>query len=136
MNMVRKLFAVALDKTIANDLIGKPDYVPIVYVHQSVPFDELTALYAACDICLLTSTRDGMNLVAAEYTVCQNERNGVLLLSEFAGTSEYFYEGSIQFNPLNSHEISNALYTAAKMDTEERVTQHKNLMEFINNHTR
>ncbi|WEW54777.1 trehalose-6-phosphate synthase [Emydomyces testavorans] len=118
-----------------NGQYGKPDYVPIVYVHQSVPFDELTALYAASDICLLTSTRDGMNLVAAEYTVCQDQRNGVLLLSEFAGTSVYFFEGSIQFNPLNAHEIADALYTAAKMNTEERVRQHKNLMEFINSHT-
>ncbi|EEP82203.1 alpha,alpha-trehalose-phosphate synthase 2 [Uncinocarpus reesii 1704] len=119
-----------------NGKYGTPDYVPIVYVHKSIPFEELTALYAASDICLLTSTRDGMNLVAAEYTVCQDERNGVLLLSEFAGTSTYFYEGSIQFNPLNAHEISDALYTAAKMDTKERVEQHKNLMEFIHNHTR
>lgn len=77
-----------------------------------------------------------MNLVAAEYTVCQSERHGVLLISEFLGTSEYFSEGSLQFNPLNSHEIADALYTAANMSKEEREERQKKLMRFISNHTR
>jgi len=33
-------------------------------MHKSLPFDELCALYAVSDVCLVTSTRDGMNLVS------------------------------------------------------------------------
>jgi len=32
-------------------------------MHKSLPFTELCALYAVSDVCLVTSTRDGMNLV-------------------------------------------------------------------------
>jgi trehalose-6-phosphate synthase len=37
------------------------------------------------DACIISSLRDGMNLVAQEYIACQKDRNGVLILSEFAG---------------------------------------------------
>jgi len=33
-------------------------------MHKSLAFDELCALYAVSDVCLVTSTRDGMNLVS------------------------------------------------------------------------
>lgn len=39
--------------------------MPIHYLHKSVPLDELTAMYALADACLVTSTRDGMNLVSS-----------------------------------------------------------------------
>jgi len=42
---------------------GTPDFVPIHYVYNSVPFEELTALYAVADLALISSSRDGMNLV-------------------------------------------------------------------------
>ena len=34
------------------------------------------------DVCLVTSLRDGMNLVSYEYVACQNSKKGVLILSE------------------------------------------------------
>jgi trehalose 6-phosphate synthase len=40
--------------------------MPIHYLHKSVPVDELTAMYALADACLVTSTRDGMNLVCLQ----------------------------------------------------------------------
>lgn len=39
--------------------------MPIHFLHRSITFDELCALYAISDACLVTSTRDGMNLVRA-----------------------------------------------------------------------
>ena len=39
------------------------DYTPIHFMYHSVDFIELSALYQISDICLVTSTRDGMNLV-------------------------------------------------------------------------
>lgn len=46
-----------------NGRFGTVDFVPIHFMHKSLPFDELCALYAVSDVCLVSSTRDGMNLV-------------------------------------------------------------------------
>lgn len=46
-----------------NGHFGTVESMPIHFLHRSVPFDELCALYAVSDACLVTSTRDGMNLV-------------------------------------------------------------------------
>lgn len=40
------------------------------------------------DVALITSLRDGMNLVSYEYVACQSDNAGVLVLSEFAGAAQ------------------------------------------------
>jgi trehalose 6-phosphate synthase len=50
-----------------NGRFGTIEFMPIHFMHQSVTFDELCALYAVGEACLVTSTRDGMNLVSYEY---------------------------------------------------------------------
>jgi trehalose 6-phosphate synthase len=47
-----------------NGRFGTVEFMPIHFMHKSLPFDELCALYAVSDVCLVTSTRDGMNLVS------------------------------------------------------------------------
>ncbi|TMW62491.1 hypothetical protein Poli38472_005109 [Pythium oligandrum] len=55
-----------------NGTFGTLDYAPIHFIHQSVmQHEELCALYDLADVCLVTSTRDGMNLVSHEFIVCQ-----------------------------------------------------------------
>lgn len=105
-------------------------------MHRSVPFTELTALYSVADACLLTSTRDGMNLVSFEYVACQDKKKGVLVLSEFAGSATFMRDGSIPFHPANTTEMSEALYAALNLDPEERQRKHEFLREFVNTHTR
>lgn len=105
-------------------------------MHRSVPFSELTALYTISDVCLLTSRRDGMNLVAFEYVACQDKRSGILALSEFAGAASYMKGGSIPFNPANQTEIAEAIYKAVTMSEEERKQMHQKLRDFVNTHTR
>ena len=58
-------------RSIVNELVGRingrfgtVDFMPIHFMHKSLPFDELCALYAVSDVCLVTSTRDGMNLAS------------------------------------------------------------------------
>lgn len=46
-----------------NGRFGTVDFMPIHFMHKSLQFDELCALYAVSDVCLVSSTRDGMNLV-------------------------------------------------------------------------
>lgn len=48
-----------------NGRFGTVDFMPIHFMHKSLNFDELCALYAVSDVCLVSSTRDGMNLVCS-----------------------------------------------------------------------
>jgi trehalose 6-phosphate synthase len=105
-------------------------------MHRSVPFNELTALYSVADVCLLTSTRDGMNLVAFEYVACQEERHGVLVLSEFAGAASFMTNGSIPFHPANKTEMSEAIFNALNLDPAERKAKYEYLRGFVNTNTR
>jgi hypothetical protein len=50
-----------------NGRFGTVEFMPIHFMHTSVPFEELTAMYAVADACLVTSTRDGMNLVRRAF---------------------------------------------------------------------
>lgn len=116
--------------------IATPDGTPLLYMHRSVPFNELAALYAIADACLLTSTRDGMNLVSFEYVACQEQRNGVLILSEFAGAASFMREGSICFHPANKTEMSEAIFKALHLDPAERKRKSEQLREFVHEYTR
>lgn len=71
-----------------NGKFGTVDFMPIHFMNKSVNFEELVALYSIADACLVSSTRDGMNLVSYEYIVCQQNNHGVLVLSEFAGAAQ------------------------------------------------
>ncbi|KAJ5085008.1 Alpha-trehalose-phosphate synthase subunit [Penicillium argentinense] len=125
--------------TIAGKINGKhatPEGTPLLYMHRSVPFTELTALYSVADACLLTSTRDGMNLVSFEYVACQEKRHGVLVLSEFAGAASFMREGSIPFHPANTTEMSESIFHALNLDPAERKCKYLYLRDFVNNNTR
>lgn len=113
-----------------NAKYGNMDYTPIVYQYRSVTPDELVALYAMSDICLITSTRDGMNLVAYEYTVCQKERHGSLILSEFAGAAQGM-KGCIQVNPWDTGEIMDAIRKALEMDGIQREENWQKMNRYV-----
>lgn len=46
-------------------------WVPIHYLDKSIDLDEMVALYYVATTCLVTSLRDGMNLVSYEFIACQ-----------------------------------------------------------------
>ena len=82
--------------------IGRP---AIHYLHQSIPREELAALYRAADVMLVTPLRDGMNLVAKEYVAAAYDDGGALVLSEFAGAADELRQAFL-VNPhdINGHE--------------------------------
>jgi trehalose 6-phosphate synthase/phosphatase len=70
-----------------NGAYGTMDYVPVHYLYRSVDQRQLVALYRAASVMLVTSLRDGMNLVAKEFIAAREDEDGVLVLSEFAGAA-------------------------------------------------
>lgn len=115
--------------------VGTIEYMPIHFMHQSVSFEELLALYAVSDVCIVASTRDGMNLVSFEYIACQNERHGSMILSEFAGSAQNL-GGAIIINPWNIHDMARAMYQAVTMDDEERTQRFEQMNAYVQNNTR
>ncbi|KAA1467596.1 alpha-trehalose-phosphate synthase TPS1 subunit [Dentipellis sp. KUC8613] len=113
-----------------NGRFGTVEFMPIHFMHKSLAFDELCALYAVSDVCLVTSTRDGMNLVSYEYIACQQARQGVMILSEFAGAAQSL-NGSIVVNPWDSQQVADAIHEAVTMDAETRAENHRKLFKYV-----
>ncbi|WP_022687524.1 alpha,alpha-trehalose-phosphate synthase (UDP-forming) [Sphingomonas phyllosphaerae] len=114
-----------------NGAYADVDWVPIRYVNQGYPRDQLAGIYRAAKIGLVTPLRDGMNLVAKEYVAAQDpEDPGVLVLSRFAGAAEQMAE-ALLVNPYSAEEVSDAIYQALRMPREERVRRWKALMEGV-----
>src|SRR5436190_23821837 len=109
--------------------------MPIHFMHKSVNFDELIALYAVSDVCVVSSTRDGMNLVSYEYIATQQRRHGVLVLSEFAGAAQSL-NGSIIINPWNTEELAAAFQEAVTMGDEQRALNFCKLEKYVFKYTR
>ncbi|KAI0267741.1 alpha-trehalose-phosphate synthase TPS1 subunit [Gloeopeniophorella convolvens] len=113
-----------------NGRFGTVEFMPIHFMHKSLPFDELCALYAVSDVCLVSSTRDGMNLVSYEYIACQQERQGVMILSEFAGAAQSL-NGSIVVNPWDSQQVADAIHEAVTLPAEARAENHRKLFKYV-----
>ena len=94
--------------------------LPVIhYLYQSLPFDELIALYRAGDVMLVTPFRDGMNLVAKEYAAAHIDGDGVLVLSEFAGAADELTD-AVLVNPHDDHALQQAIVQAVEMHRHER----------------
>ena len=109
-----------------NGKFGTINWMPIWYLYKSLPFHRLIALYRAADVLLVTSLRDGMNLVAKEFVAVNDA--GVLILSEMAGAAKELCEALI-INPNNIPEIVNAIKVALTMENEEKIRRNKSMRE-------
>jgi trehalose 6-phosphate synthase len=125
---------------------GSISYVPVHFLYKSIDPDELTALYAASDVCLVASTRDGMNLVCYEYIACHYDPAvraseeiipaGSLVLSRFAGAAGYLRNGAFIVNPWDGNCCADALARALEMDVEEASSRMGSLGKQLERQTR
>jgi trehalose 6-phosphate synthase/phosphatase len=118
-----------------NGEFSTPTHVPIHYLHRSLSDHELSALYQSCDVLLVGSCRDGMNLVSLEYIASQNDQlPGGLLLSEFTGAHSSL-SGAISINPWNIEETACKIKMVLEENIPERQKRTMPMKEFLNNHT-
>ncbi|KAI7728146.1 hypothetical protein M8C21_017566 [Ambrosia artemisiifolia] len=118
-----------------NGRFGTLTTVPIHHLDRSLDFQALCALYAVTDIAIVTSLRDGMNLVSYEYVACQDAKRGVLILSEFAGAAQSLGAGAILVNPWNITEVAASIGQALNMSAEEREKRHCHNFLHVTTHT-
>jgi trehalose 6-phosphate synthase len=110
------------------------DWVPIRYVNQGYPRETLAGVYRAARIGLVTSLRDGMNLVAKEYVAAQDRHDpGVLILSRFTGAAEQL-DGALLINPYSADDIADAIASALAMPKAERIARWKPMFAKIRDH--
>lgn len=103
-----------------NGQFSKPGWTPVHYYYRNLSQDKLVAYYRAAEIALVTSLKDGMNLVAKEYVACNLEETGVLILSEFTGSAAELALGALIINPYDIERTADAIFRAFTMTQEER----------------
>ncbi|CAM9630634.1 unnamed protein product, partial [Phaeothamnion confervicola] len=136
-----------------NELVGRIkgkwgtlEYSPVHYINRSIGQEELFAIYNVADVCLVTSVRDGMNLVSHEYVAAQHEPRapdldlpardgpGVLVLSEFAGSAQSL-SGALRVNPWNTEELAKTIHMALTLTPLERELRQAKLYRYVMKHT-
>lgn len=114
-----------------NSVYGDNEWRPIAYFYTSIPIQDLSALYLASDICIVSSLRDGMNLVSKEYIATKaHQKEGVLILSELAGASKELTD-SLLINPNSEDDIMQALHLAIHMPASERRKRMENNAKIV-----
>src|SRR5690606_13221232 len=103
-----------------NGEYGELGHSAIHYLHHSYPPEEMAALYLAADVLLVTSLRDGMNLVAKEYIAARSDDRGTLVLSEFTGAADELSPGPLLVNPHDIDGMNDIIVAAATMDPKEQ----------------
>jgi trehalose 6-phosphate synthase/phosphatase len=107
--------------------------MPVHYLHRSVSRKQLAALYCAADVMLVTPLRDGMNLVAKEFVASRVDADGVLVLSEFAGSASELGE-AVVVNPYDAEALASAIQQAIDMPRNERRTRMQSLRRRVVEH--
>lgn len=102
-----------------NGTFGSVEWVPVLYHYKSLSVEDLVAHYKASDVLLVTPIKDGMNLIAKEFVASRRDLRGVLVLSEFAGSSRELGEALV-VNPNSVEELSKAIELALEMPPEEQ----------------
>ncbi|NJC56502.1 trehalose 6-phosphate synthase [Brevibacterium marinum] len=115
-----------------NGSFGAMDRAAVHYFHHSYSFESTVALYLAADVLLVTSLRDGMNLVAKEYVAARHD-SGALVLSEFAGAAAELDE-ALLVNPHDIAGLKDAIRLGAEMPPAEAQRRMASMAEVVDGH--
>src|SRR5581483_5550965 len=110
-----------------NGRFSTSNWLPVQYHFRCLDRDDLLAHYRGCDIAFVTPLKDGMNLVAKEYCACRIDKNGVLILSQFAGAAEQLKTGALLVNPYDVEEMADMISTAFRMTDDERTARMRRM---------
>jgi trehalose 6-phosphate synthase len=83
-----------------------------------------------CDVLLVNSREDGMNLVVKEWAIV-SQRPGVAVISETAGVAATSANNALLVSPLDLEGTARAMESALGMSTEERSSRLEGLRESV-----
>ena len=116
-----------------NGVFGSIGAPAVHYFNQSMPREELAALYRAADVMLVTPYRDGMNLVAKEYVAARSDLAGTLVLSEFAGAAAELKQAFL-VNPHDIAGMKNQLLRALRAEPAEAARRMRAMRRHLARH--
>jgi len=117
-----------------NGRFGRAGWVPVHYHYRSLDRPELVAYYRKARAALVTPLKDGMNLVSKEFCAASLDEEGVLILSEFAGSAAELQDGALLVNPFDVEGTADAIYRAFTMERGSRRTRMSGLREVVREH--
>ncbi len=103
---------------------------PLLYLKRNFNPVEMMSLHRLARFCVVSSLHDGMNLVAKEFVASRLDQEGVLLLSQFTGSSRELAE-SVQFNPFAIDELASAILQAVEMDPAEQKRRMQRMQQTV-----
>ena len=114
---------------VVNHRHGTPDWMPIQLKLRD-DLEEAFASYKQYDVLLVNAMFDGMNLVAKEGPLL-NENAGVSILSENTGAHDELGEFALSVNPFDIQELADSIHAALEMDPAERARRLTGLQAIV-----
>ncbi|HEX2703338.1 MAG TPA: trehalose-6-phosphate synthase [Solirubrobacteraceae bacterium] len=114
---------------VVNHRHGTPDWMPIQLKLRD-DLEEALASYKHYDVLLVNAMFDGMNLVAKEGPLL-NENAGVSILSENTGAHDELGEFALSVNPFDIQELADSIHAALTMDRAERARRLAGLRAIV-----
>jgi trehalose 6-phosphate synthase len=128
-NYLKRINAVAAE---INDTHGTDGWLPIdLRIGDNFPV--VVAAYREYDALLVNSIADGMNLISKEAPLL-NERDGVVVLSERAGSFEELEPWVLRVDPLDVEQTAAQLERALELPQPERGERAAAIRAFIEDH--
>ena len=99
---------------------------------NSLSLKERLALWLSADVFLLTSIREGLNLMPLEFILARNNLPyaGVVVASEFSNCSSLL-SGSLKVNPFYSQHVADTLDKAITMDAKECAHRRQRDIDYV-----
>jgi trehalose 6-phosphate synthase len=116
-----------------NAKYGVPGWEPIHVSRAHHPIEDIFAAYRAASVCVVSSLHDGMNLVAKEFVAARDDRQGVLILSQFTGAAREMPD-AVLVNPYATDAFADALNDALTMPIEEQQRRMQRLRAQVAEH--
>ena len=117
-----------------NRRFGSAGHQPVVLHTGGLDAAAVAACYRACQVCLVTSLQDGMNLVAKEFVAARADLGGVLVLSRFAGAADELVHG-IGVDPRDIPALAAAIAQALAMPPAEQARRMAAMRAVVRTHT-
>jgi trehalose 6-phosphate synthase len=114
---------------VVNHRHGTPDWMPIQLKLRD-DLEEAYASYKHYDVLLVNAMFDGMNLVAKEGPLL-NENAGVSILSENTGAHDELGAFALSVNPFDIQELADSIHAALTMDGGERTRRLAGLQAIV-----
>jgi trehalose 6-phosphate synthase len=111
-----------------NGRYAEMDWVPIRCLNKGYDRGIIMTMLRVAKVGLVTSVRDGMNLVAKEYVASQDpEDPGVLVLSRLCGAAEELGD-AVLVNPYDIDGVADGIQTALEMPLAERRARYERMI--------